>query len=276
LTGMRLALMLALVCLALPAQALDLTGRAIQGGFMVGAVDPGSQVTLNGDRVPVGPDGKFVIGFGRDFDGPARIEVTLPNGSVQRLVEPVEKREYDVQRIDGVAPEYVTPPDSVLARIAADVQQVKIARKKMTPVAWFERGFAWPAYGPITGVYGSQRVFNGEPRRPHYGIDIAVPAGAPVAAAADGIVTLAHDDMYFSGGTVIIDHGYGLSTTYLHLQRIDVDEGDIIERGDVIGTVGATGRSTGPHLDVRLNWFQERLDFQLAAGRMHARPQPIQ
>ncbi|MCR9255855.1 MAG: M23 family metallopeptidase [Alphaproteobacteria bacterium] len=273
---MRLLLLLALLLAALPADALDLKGRSTQGGFLVGKTDPGNVVMLDGDSVPVGPAGNFVIGFGRDYKRVAEITVRSPNGTEQTLREPITPRTYDIQEITGVPQKYVTPPEEALARIAQDIQQVKVARSKMTPVAWFEGGFGWPVYGTITGVYGSQRVFNGEPRRPHFGIDIAAPEGTPVTAAADGIVTLAHEDMYYSGGTVIIDHGYGLNTTYLHLSRLAVSEGDIVRQGDPIGAVGATGRSTGPHLDVRLNWFQERLDFRLAAGEMFQRPQPLQ
>lgn len=255
-----------------PAFALELGGQPIQGGYMIGKVDRNKQVMLNGQEVPKGPDGLFIIGFGRDFGEEAKIEIVRPNGTREERIVRVQAREYDTQSITGVAPKYVQPPEEVLTRIAEDIHQVKRARTKMTPVAWFEDGFGWPLFGTITGVYGSQRIFNGEPRRPHFGIDIAAPTGAEVRAASTGVVSLAHPDMYYSGGTIIIDHGYGLNTTYLHLSKLSVRDGDIVERGDVIGYVGSTGRSTGPHLDVRLNWFQERLDFQLAAGEMIGRP----
>jgi murein DD-endopeptidase MepM/ murein hydrolase activator NlpD len=165
----------------------------------------------------------------------------------------------------------VTPSEADLARIRADAAKVAAARAIDRPEPPFESGYAWPARGIITGVYGSQRILNGEPRRPHFGIDIAAPTGTPVTAAADGVVAMA-DDLYFTGGTVILNHGYGLTTTYSHMQDVWVVEGQALRQGEPLGTVGATGRATGAHLDWRVNWFDQRLDPALLVPPM---PPPV-
>lgn len=251
-----------------PAAALHLSfdGDFKQGGLVIGTVLPGSGVRLDGKTVPVARDGAFVIGFGRDAPPEAEIEITLPDGRRETHRRAIEQRKYRIQRIDGLPPRMVTPSPEALKRIRAEGKLINEARGGFTQMPHYAAGFIWPAKGRISGVYGSQRILNGEPRRPHLGIDIAAPTGTPVVAAAGGTVTLAQDDLYFTGGTVIIDHGHGLSTVYSHLSAVAVKTGEAVEQGQRIGAIGSTGRSTGPHLDWRINWFQERLDPQLIAG----------
>lgn len=246
----------------------DLTGDFVQGGLVLGNTDPGTKISLNGRLVTVTPDGRFVLGFGRDAPETAILQSVTVGG--KRLVRTlkIKKRKYRIQRINGLPPKMVTPSAGALLRIRAEGQVIRAARAVFTTMPHFAGGFVWPAKGRISGVYGSQRILNGEPRRPHLGIDIAAPTGTPVVAAAPGKVTLANTDMYFTGGTVIIDHGHGLSTVYSHLSAVAAKLGQAVKQGERIGKVGSTGRSTGPHLDWRVNWFQERLDPRLLVGPM--------
>jgi murein DD-endopeptidase MepM/ murein hydrolase activator NlpD len=213
-------------------------------------------------------DGRFIFGFGRDAAAKATLEVAAPDGSVTTQELKIGRRDYDIQRIDGIAKDYVSPPEEVLARIRADSEAAAKARAADRPETDFDSGFTWPALGPISGVYGSQRILNGEPRQPHYGVDIAGPVGTPVTAPADGVITLAHPDMYFSGATLIIDHGHGLSSTFLHLEKIEVTEGQRVRQGEVVALMGKSGRVTGPHLDWRMNWRDERIDPTLLVPPM--------
>ena len=248
---------------------VHLDGPRTQGGLMRGRVPPGSTVEYEGDAVRVSADGWFLVGFGRDAPAEAELVVVFPDGRRERQVLEVKRREYDIQRIDGLPPGKVTPrSEEDLARIRADVEMVKQARTIDDPRADFLGGFQWPIKGRISGVYGSQRILNGEPRRPHFGIDIAAPTGTTVAAPADGVVTMVHADMFFSGGTMIVDHGHGLSSAFLHLSRILVETGDRVVQGQAIAEVGSTGRSTGAHLDWRINLFDRRLDPSLLVGPM--------
>lgn len=248
--------------------SVRLEGRFVQGGLVYGTTDPGARVTLDGRVVRVSPAGRFVIGFGRDAPARARLAVEWPDGRVERRELSVAGRTYEVQRIDGLPSKMVTPPDDVLARIRAEAERIAAVRAVDRAEPMFESGFVWPVLGPVTGVFGSQRILNGKPRRPHYGIDIAAPEGTPVTAAATGVVALAEADLYFTGGTVLLDHGHGLTTAYSHLKEIRVREGELVRRGEPIGTVGATGRATGAHLDWRVNWFEERLDPALLVPPM--------
>ena len=254
------------------AQDLTLAGALSQGGLVTGRTLPGAEVRLDGRPVRVGADGRFLLGFGREAAPEAVLELTLPDGTLARRTLSIAQRSYDIQRIDGLQPEKVTPPEEVLARIADERAMVAVVRKVDRPEPWFETGFVWPVTGPISGVYGSQRILNGEPKWPHFGVDVAVPVGTPVVAPADGLVVVAHDDMYYSGGTVLLDHGYGLTSAYLHLHEISVAEGQMLRQGDRLGSVGATGRVTGAHLDWRFNWFDRRLDPVLIAGPMPQSP----
>ena len=237
-----------------------LAGDLVQGGLIVGQTMPGSVVTLDGRRLRIAADGTFLFGFHRDAPPRLELMVTAPDGAVERHPLVVEQRRYDVQSIDGLPPATVTPPVDVLERIRREAAAIRKIRGRDSDETLFRSGFARPVSGPITGVYGSQRILNGKPRRPHYGIDFAAPAGTPVLAPAAGLVTLAEPDLYFSGGTVILDHGHGLSSAFLHLAKVTVSVGDRLSQGMPLGTVGATGRATGPHLDWRVNWFDRRLD----------------
>ena len=245
-----------------------LDGPRLQGGLLRGRVPPGSTVEYEGEAVRVSADGWFLVGFGRDASPEAELVVVHPDGRRERRVLKVERREYDIQRIDGLPPSKVTPSEDDLVRIRKEVRIVKQARAIDDARTDFLSGFQWPVKGIISGVYGSQRILNGEPRRPHFGIDIAAPKGTKVVAPTDGVVTLVHPDMYFSGGTMIVDHGHGLSSAFLHLSRILVEKGERVVQGQVIAEVGSTGRSTGPHLDWRINLFGRRLDPSLLVGPM--------
>lgn len=239
-----------------------------QGGVLWGNLKTAGQLKALGREVPVAPTGDFVVGVGRDYEGDLTLEFHPERGEPMTLRLPVKQREYEIQRINGIAKKYMSPGEAALKRIREEAALVRQTREKQLGLMGFKEPFAWPVIGKITGVYGSQRVFNGEPRRPHYGVDIAAPAGTPVKAPASGQITMVHDDMYYSGGTVILDHGYGLSSTFLHLQDIQVKEGDLLKAGDVIGAVGSSGRSTGAHLDWRINWFDQRVDPVSVAGPM--------
>ena len=242
---------------------LSLQGDLKQGGMIIGQVPPDAKVRYGGRQLSLTEHGEFVLGFGRDEALQQNLEVILANGEQQRFPFTIDKRDYDLQRIEGVPARTVNPDPKHLERIRAEAGQVTAARNTESDLLGFLQRFHWPVKGPITGVYGSQRIYNGEPRRPHFGVDIAVPKGTEILAPADGVVTLAHKDMFFSGGTMVIDHGHGINTSYLHMSKLLVKTGDRVKQGQAIGLVGATGRATGPHLCWRLNWYQERLDPQL-------------
>ena len=250
------------------ATALEiLRGEAVQGGLVILQLDPGSGLTVDGSPRMVTPDGLALVGFHRDDTDAVRLEAKAANGTVRSLVLTPRQRQYKEQRIDGLPGNMVTPPQEVLDRIARDRQEVQRARGFASALKGFSGPMAWPLRGTITGVYGSRRILNGEPRAPHYGIDIAAPKGAPVTAPADGIVRMV-DDLYFTGWTIILDHGHGLSSTFLHLDEAFVEEGQRVRRGERLAAVGSSGRSTGPHLDWRINLFEKRLDPMLIAGPM--------
>lgn len=258
----RYVLLALLLLAARPAAAvtLEMNGAFTQGGIVMGRTDPGATLTLDGRPVRVGAEGVFVLGFGREAAPKAELVVRGPDGSKERRTLEIAKREYRIQRIDGLPQRYVQPPADVLARIEREREQIKKAREIDTDRAYFAEGFIWPAKGRISGVYGSQRILNGVPKWPHFGVDVAAPVGTPVVAPAGGIVRLAEKDLYYTGGTVILDHGHGLTSAFLHMQDVNVKVGQELKRGEPIGTIGATGRATGPHLDWRINWFDVRVD----------------
>ena len=241
-------------------QGLNLQGQWIQGGLLQGRVQPTDSVEFMGRKVRVAGNGLFVIGLGRDAPKQVELVVRDSAGIDTRHEFSVEQREYNEQIINGVPQRTVTPPAEVLERIRHEVELVKKARAGDDHRQDFLAGFRRPLEGKISGVYGSRRVYNGTPGRPHYGLDIAAPMGEPVYAPAAGMVKLVHDDMYYSGGTLIVDHGHGLSSTFIHLSKILVKDGERVESGDPIAEVGAGGRATGPHLDWRINWFDVRID----------------
>ena len=252
-----------LVTLSSPVGALELQGSLQQGGLVLGVVEQGSVAYYQDKPLQLTDRGQFLLGLGRD--APANIEIrTVDTDQMQTIHKyTVARREYRIQKVNGVPAKTVTPSESDLARIRHDSALVKRARRDITNEIDFLDGFEKPLNGPITGVYGSQRVYNGVPKNPHYGVDYAAPTGTAVKAPAAGVVRLAHRDLFYSGGTLIIDHGHGLSSSFLHLSDILVAEGSRVTHGQTIAKVGATGRATGPHLDWRMNWRNQRIDPQL-------------
>ncbi len=242
--------------------ALVLKGYFVQGGVVMGRSNKLKALTLDGHDVPLGPKGAFVFGFARDEKSPLVLTLVYKDGKFESHALEVLKRSYDIQRIDGLPPKQVTPPPELLARIKRD--NIKIGRARRAQGDWqdFTSVWIWPARGRISGVYGSQRVLNGKPKRPHFGVDVAAKIGTPVIAPAGGLVRLAEEDLYYSGGTIIIDHGQGLQSTFLHMESVEVVVEQRVEQGERIGSIGATGRVTGAHLDWRINWFSRKLDAQ--------------
>jgi len=250
--------------------AVELSGTAVQGGIIFGTALPGSTVMLDDTEVAISEDGRFVLGFGRDETGIRHLLVSAPDSEPYKQDIIVSKRDYAIERVDGLPPSTVTPDPSVSERIRKEAAMVGSARRHRDVNAWYADGFIWPAKGRISGVYGSQRVLNGEPRRPHFGLDIAAPTGTAVHAPADGLITFANPDLYFSGGTIILDHGQGLSSTFLHLSKVLVEEGTFVKQGDVIAEIGSTGRASGPHLDWRMNWLDRRVNPEVLVPPMSA------
>ena len=239
--------------------AVEFKGKFLQGHYIIGLTDPKAQILIGKKRVKVSNDGYFVFGIDRD----RKFDVTITkilNGKKEKIIKKVLKRKYNIQRIDGLEESKVTPPESVYKRIKEENNRIGKARAINSDLPFFKNQFIMPVDGIISGVYGSQRILNGKPKWPHYGIDIAAKKGTMIKSSASGTVTMAEDDLYYTGGTIIMDHGHGISTIYSHLENVMVSVGDEINQGDIIGTVGSTGRSTGPHLDFRVNWFQTRLD----------------
>ena len=260
------ALMAAIVGLAVGgsqivlADVIDWQGSKQQGGLLLGKIPVGYSASYEGRILSSTPEGQFLVGLGRQ--APPTVEVLLRAPSGDQTVHElrIAQRQYKIQRVDGVPQKTVTPPEAELVRIRSDSALVKRARKEVTNDLDFLAGFERPLVGPITGVYGSQRVYNGIPKSPHYGLDYAAPKGTLVVAPGSGTVRMAHRDLFYSGGTLIIDHGHGLSSTFLHLSDILVAVGTRVKRGEAIAKVGSTGRATGPHLDWRMNWHKQRID----------------
>ena len=256
---MKKILLILAILFPLEVSAIEFIGNFSQGNFILGKTEPNTKIIVNKTEVRVSKDGYFVFGIDRDrkYD---LIITKISNGKKEKIVKKILKRKYKIQRIDGLPENKVTPPESVYKRIKAENNRIGEARAINSELNFFKDKFIMPVDGIITGVYGSQRILNGKPKWPHYGIDIAAKQGTQIKSSATGIVTMAEDDLYYTGGTIIMDHGHGISTIYSHLENVLVSVGDKINQGDVIGTVGSTGRSTGPHLDFRINWFQTRLD----------------
>ena len=241
------------------ANSIEFKGKFLQGHFILGNTDPNAEILVGKKKVKVSKDGDFVFGIDRDQKYDLTFTKIL-NGEKTIITKKVLKRKYNIQRIDGLEESKVTPPESVYKRIKKENNAIGEARAINSNLQFFKEKFIMPVEGIISGVYGSQRILNGKPRWPHYGIDIAAKQGTMIKSSGSGTVTMAEDDLYYTGGTVIMDHGHGISTIYSHLENVLVSVGDNINQGDIIGTVGSTGRSTGPHLDFRVNWFQTRLD----------------
>lgn len=253
------------------ASSLELKGDLVQGGMVIGRVEPGSRVWLDKRLLKLSDAGVFVVGFGRDAGARAELTVERQGSRSSRSLS-IARRDYVTQRINGISQSISNPSAEALARIRREAIEVRAARKHQFDRMDFAGEFQWPLLGPITGVYGSQRIYNGVPKRPHYGVDIAAPTGTPVTTPAPGVVTLAHPDMFYSGGTLIIDHGFGVSSTLIHLSKLLVKVGQEVKPGDIVAEVGAGGRATGPHLDWRMNWLDQRIDPQLLVGPMTSQP----
>jgi len=268
---MRLLIASALLLFSplLSAELLSLRGEPAPGALMVGQSLPHARVWLDDKPLRVSQSGHFIFGFGRDESGERLLRIEADGRQFERAIR-LTPRQWNIQRVDGVPPRTVTPPSEQLERIRAEAAMVRKARETDSDLPFFRDAFVWPASGRISGVYGSQRVYNGKPGNPHLGVDIAAPTGSPVIAPAAGVVTLVHEDMFYSGGTLVIDHGLGLSSTFIHLHKVMVSEGQQVKQGDLIAEIGASGRATGPHLDWRMNWYQERLDPQWFMGGMEA------
>ena len=243
-----------------PAAALDVAGSFIQGGLATGRATPGTRLFLGGRAVPISPKGKFFLGFGRDMPPEVILQEIRPDGgkTIHRFF--VRQRSYQIQRIEGLPPRKVTPDPADMTRIRMESRLVAAARQKTAATSFSGSGFAWPAKGRISGVYGSQRVLNGKPRRPHLGVDVAAPVGSPVTAMANGRVIFTHPGMFFNGQSIILDHGLGLSSTYIHLSAVEVEQGQKVSKGQIIGKIGKTGRVTGPHLHWGVRWNGVDLD----------------
>ncbi len=254
-----------------PDASVMLTGGFAQGGLVRGQTLPGARAALDGKSVPISADGKFLLGFGRDHGATADLVVTLDNGSVVRRTLQIADRDFKIERIDGLDQSKVSGfTDEQLAKIAIDKEKKTAARAVRAAEAFWATDFSWPVVGRVSGFFGSQRILNGEAQNMHSGVDVAAPAGTPIKAPAPGIVRLAEPDMYFEGGLIFLDHGQSLESALMHMSRIDVKAGDRVERGQVIGAVGATGRATGPHMHWSLRWTDRLVDPLQVVGEMPA------
>lgn len=238
----------------------QLTKQFFQGALIVGKTAPENQVMLNGKAIKVSKAGDYALGFSRDEKNNSELVIIKPDGSQEKqLLKPL-KREYNIQKVTGISKKIMNPNKKAISRVSEDNKKIRAARKTDSDLTAFAEGFIAPIEGTITGVYGSQRYYNGVPKTPHYGLDYAGKTGDPVKAPADGTVLMYVPDMFYSGGTMIIDHGHGVSSTFLHLSDSYVKVGDNVSKGQLVAAVGASGRATGPHLDWRINWFNMRLD----------------
>ncbi|AQS35652.1 metalloendopeptidase-like membrane protein [Shewanella psychrophila] len=239
---------------------IQLTGKMEQGALIRAMVEPGTQVYLNGEALKVTPEGAFAFGFAREAELKQELKLVYPDGLTQIKPLSIKTKEYKIDRVNGISKKIMKPDPKAVERSRKDSKQVKAARSQFSEIESFTQDFIWPLTGRISGVYGSQRVYNGKPGNPHYGVDVAAKTGTVVVAPADGVISLSVADMFYSGGTIILDHGYGVSSSFLHLSKLYVKDGEVIKQGQPIAEVGATGRVTGPHLDWRVNWYQMRLD----------------
>ena len=248
------------IFVATKAFGVEFQGKFIQGHFIIGKTEPKTKIWIDKQKVRVTDDGYFAFGIGRDRKYDIVISIQKDE-KIQRIVKKIKKRKYRIQRIEGLPEKKVTPPKEVYERIKRENKIIAEARAIESDLTFFKKEFIAPLENAIiTGVYGSQRILNGKPRRPHYGIDIAAKKGSKVISPTDAIVRLSEKDLYFTGGTIMLDHGHGITSVYSHLSKVLVKKNDKIQKGDVIGLIGSTGRSTGPHLDWRINWFDQRLD----------------
>lgn len=261
---------LVLSCATASAESIQLSGRLEQGGIVFGTVDPGTQITVDGRAVSVSDRGRFIFGLDRNAKPSSTLLVSYADGGETSQVISVASRDWLVERVDGLPQNTVTPNPKTVKRIQAEGGMIVAARNRTEPVPFFETGFLQPAQGRISGVFGSQRILNGQPRSPHSGLDIAAPTGTPIVATADGIVSLVHDGMVLTGKTVMIDHGFGLDSVYIHMSEIKVEQGQAVRQGDPIGAIGMTGRTNGPHLHFGISWYGAKLDPQTVLAALPA------
>ncbi|HHW4678015.1 MAG TPA: M23 family metallopeptidase [Xylella sp.] len=235
--------------------------RVSQGALVIGTVPPGSQVEYAKRMLGVNEKGQVVFGVGRNEIGPLILRVQSPHETAKHIRITVTTRTWPVEVVNGVPPKTINPPPAIAARIKREQAQITDARQRNDARSDFAQPFIWPVQGRISGRFGSARIYNGQPAgNGHSGMDIAASTGTPVKAPAAGVITFAAPDLYLTGGTVLLDHGYGVSSNFLHLSRIDVKVGDQVHQGQVIGAVGATGRATASHLHWGMNWFDVRVD----------------
>lgn len=250
------------------AAAVSLEDRVMPGGMAIGSAPPGSTVRVDDRTVRVSDDGRFVFGVGRDAKGGVKVEITPPEGETINRTVTVENRDYKIQNIDGLPARKVEPNKDDQAKIERDWVMLNEAKAADSTILAFADTAVWPVTGIISGVFGSQRVLNGKPKSPHRGVDVAAPEGAPIGAMLEGTVTVAAEDMYYTGGTVMVDHGHGIQSLYAHLSAVDVEVGQHLAKGEQLGRIGATGRATGPHLHLSFYWFKTALDPALVLGPM--------
>lgn len=244
-----ICLTISLLAATTPATALELCGDFKQGEIIIGKTeDDASIVTFNQKQYPVTEDGYFIFAFGRDQKAQAELFLQYPNGKKQLHRLPIQTYDWNIQRINGVSQQKVTPDSSHDAEIAREQKDVRRSLTNLKPGDYWREGFILPVKGRISGEFGNQRIFNGIPKSPHSGTDIAAPEGTPVKASGTGKVILSGKDYFYTGNMVIIDHGQGLQTIYAHLKEAKVKAGETVKKGQVIGLVGHTGRATGPHL----------------------------
>ena len=254
------AVAIALATQAAHAGALELRGEWKQGRVVFGHTEPGAEVSFNGRKLSVSKGGDFVVGLDRDQKAEAELVLRLPDGAEEKHHYDVATTEWQVQRIEGLPPAKVNPPSKEMPRIKKEQAEIHAAHELDSELDGFLQSWIWPAQGRISGVFGSQRILNGEAKAPHAGVDVAVPTGTQVVAPADGVVRLAGKNFYFTGGTLIIDHGHGVSSIMVHLSKLVVKNGDHVQQGQLIALSGMTGRATGPHLHWGVNWFDAKVD----------------
>ncbi|KUO59360.1 hypothetical protein APF79_03110 [bacterium BRH_c32] len=243
------------------AQKVELFGNPVPASIMIGKADNIKSVTLDNNNIVFDKSGTFIFGFDRDAKGTHTLKVEFNKGKefTKKLV--LEKRKYQIQRL-RVASKYIEPPQKELERIEVEAKEMKLARSQVgkidTPL--YSAGFILPAQGKLSSNFGSQRILNGVKKNPHNGIDIANSEGTPVYALSDAVVIAAKNNFYYNGTFILLDHGQSLTSIYLHLSKLNVAEGDTVKKGDKIGEIGTTGRSTGPHLHLGVQWGKERID----------------
>lgn len=252
-------------------EGVSVRGAWRQGAMLLGHAPAGTRVEFAGHTLDLTPAGTFVIGLDRDAPSRAVLRLVVPGHVPRAWSHPVTPGRWKIQRIDGLKQAQVTPPPDVEARIHREAEAIRAVRQEQTPLTGFAGRFMWPVQGRISSVFGSQRILNGEPRQPHYGVDIAIPTGTPVKAPAAGVVSLVAPDLYFTGTTLMIDHGHGVQSVFAHLSRIDVRLGEPVAQGQVVARSGASGRATGPNLHWGVSWFDERIDAAALAGPMPTR-----